>query len=533
MPHSLDDACKKHLTQGMTPEDLEATFKVCEKRGEIIVFRATGPWPRKYIETDECPTKDMGVKGKSSTWGPMAGLVPVLADFSKAMKAEDVKKGNEANKKALDGKKVVASHLTLTDAMITRLMTEKLQDDKTGAARTAIASTKKPDNDPLRLYIFAEKRDGSVVGTPKDWVFLAKKDSATAKEFKIYHFLGDDKAYKVLLGGSKADRDAMEGEAEPLMVLARPAKPNAFMTGDYDLMFICPRWADWGTKDKRSDNFMDDPKYEARMKAFQNEIDPRMAKTFEEAFKAAEKLRIDASDAKKYKGWLKGKIDLERQAKAREAVLKAGQESTKIVCSGGCIDLAHDNDPLEFRPTDESCRVCKKPAMIWLVCAKGCKGDVKDKAGKPKPYVFKPTDDKCPKCQGPPASAKRSMRDFEDGDTVGNVTFRVLEVIAALNKEMGATEFNRRVHHNQEAGRFHAPSDITEAFPLTVIQPNDPVLHKAGYKFKFAIIDDLEDLKTYLETIFELGWFVPLNHAWEIKNLNKVLVAMDDPWDTA
>ncbi|MEZ0227202.1 MAG: anthrax toxin-like adenylyl cyclase domain-containing protein [Planctomycetota bacterium] len=528
MPHSYDDATKKHLTQGMTAKDLDATARVCDKRGEIIVFRATGPWPRKYIETDKCPTKDMGVKGKSSTWGPMAGLVPVLADFSKAMKAEDVKKGNEANKKALDGKKVVAMHLSLTEAMLDRLLTEKYQDDKTAPPRTAISVLKKPDGDPLRIYIFCEKRDGSAIGTPKDWVFFGKR-AAAKDEFEIYHFLGDDKAYKTLLGGGKPEREAVEKTGKPLEVLARPGNDNP-MTGDYDLMFICPPWADWGTKDKRSDNFMDDPKYEARMKAFQTEIDPRMAKTFEDAFKAAEKIREAASDAKKYKGFLKGKVDIERQIKGKEAAFKAGQDSMKIVCSGGCIDLAHDNDPLEFRPDDESCRVCKKPAMVWLVCAKGCKGDVKDKAGKPKPYVFKPTDEKCPKCQGPPVSAKRSMRDFEDGDTVGNVTLRVLEVIAALNKEMGATEFNRRVHHNQEAGRFHAPADITEAFPLTVIQPNDPVLQKK-WKFRLAIIDDLEDLKTYLESIFELGWFVPLNHAWDIKNLNKALVALDDPWD--
>src|SRR5688500_12544858 len=105
MPHRFDDAAKKHLTQGMTPGDIDAVVRVANKRNEIIIFRATGPWPRKYIETDECPTKDMGVKGKSSTWGPMAGLVPVDAMLSKAIKDEDVKSGREANKKALAGGK--------------------------------------------------------------------------------------------------------------------------------------------------------------------------------------------------------------------------------------------------------------------------------------------------------------------------------------------------------------------------------------------------------------------------------------------
>lgn len=531
MPHSFDKAAKDHLTQGITDADMEAIWKVAERRNEIIIFRATGPWPNKYIQLGVCPTKDMGVKGKSSTWGPMAGLIPLDSELSKAMDDEGVKSGTKYNADALAKGKVKGVPLTLEDKFLTLLSKEKLQDDKNFPARTAIDEVRVVPDRPNVRYIFAEKRDGKVTGKPKDWVFLAtRKDAKDPWSIGYFEKAGNDKAYKVLLDPKpegKAAREELEKTAKPVLVLARPAKVEYFMTGDYDLFMVCPQWGAFGSKDIRMHRFMDDPAFMKRMVLYQAEIDPRMSKTVEDCYKGIKAQWLKEKDAKTYKGFLANKIDLERQAKGMEQALKAGEESMKIVCSAGCVDPKKDNDPLEFKPDDPHCKgkggACKAPAMVWLICAKLCLGTVKDSKGKPKPYTFQPTDEKCPKCKGPPSAPAKAMRDYEDGDTVGNVTFRLLEVIAELNKEMKANDFNKRVHHNAESGRFHAPADITEAFPLTVFHPNKPALHEAGFKFKMAIIDDLKDLKDYLSAIFKAGYFVPLNHAWEIKNLREDL----------
>jgi hypothetical protein len=56
------------------------------------------------------------------------------------------------------------------------------------------------------------------------------------------------------------------------------------------------------------------------------------------------------------------------------------------------------------------------------------------------------------------------------------------------------------------------------------VHPKRAGLEEYGFKFKYAIIDDLEDLKKYFLDIFAAGYFVPLNHAWEIKTLNQTLL---------
>jgi hypothetical protein len=74
---------------GMTRDDMEAAQRSAQTLGELIVFRSTGPWAKRWLERGY-PSKNFHVKGKSSDWGPQAGLVPFLGEYSKVghIKAE-------------------------------------------------------------------------------------------------------------------------------------------------------------------------------------------------------------------------------------------------------------------------------------------------------------------------------------------------------------------------------------------------------------------------------------------------------------
>lgn len=66
----------------MTKADMRACKQVADRHNEVIIFRSTGPWSKRWIEKGY-PTKNFHVKGKSSDWGPQAGLVPYDGYFSK------------------------------------------------------------------------------------------------------------------------------------------------------------------------------------------------------------------------------------------------------------------------------------------------------------------------------------------------------------------------------------------------------------------------------------------------------------------
>ena len=61
-----------HSQNGMTRADMEATALVANRQGEVIIFRSTGPWAKRWLERGY-PSKNFHVKGKSSDWGPQSG----------------------------------------------------------------------------------------------------------------------------------------------------------------------------------------------------------------------------------------------------------------------------------------------------------------------------------------------------------------------------------------------------------------------------------------------------------------------------
>jgi len=71
-----------HNQNGMTREDMEAVKRVADRLDEVIIFRSTGPWSKRWLEKDHS-SKNFHVKGKRSDWGPHAGLVPYDGIYSK------------------------------------------------------------------------------------------------------------------------------------------------------------------------------------------------------------------------------------------------------------------------------------------------------------------------------------------------------------------------------------------------------------------------------------------------------------------
>ena len=77
----------------MPRRDMEACVLTAAALDEIIVFRSTGPWSKRWLSaTPPYPSKNFHVKGKSSDWDPHAGFVPHLGIYSKV--------GNNAGKAA-------------------------------------------------------------------------------------------------------------------------------------------------------------------------------------------------------------------------------------------------------------------------------------------------------------------------------------------------------------------------------------------------------------------------------------------------
>src|ERR1051325_2535264 len=103
-----------HAENGMIKTDMVAAAGVASDLNEVIIFRSTGPWSRRWIE-GKYPTKNFHVKGKSSDWGPQAGFVPYLGIYSKVgANAQKAKDGTAANDDGLNHHYAAKVQLTLS-----------------------------------------------------------------------------------------------------------------------------------------------------------------------------------------------------------------------------------------------------------------------------------------------------------------------------------------------------------------------------------------------------------------------------------
>jgi hypothetical protein len=221
-----------HPENGMIRSDMDATLAVAGALDEVIIFRSTGPWAKRWIAR-KYPTKNFHVKGKSSDWGPHAGFVPYDGTLSKAgwdtTKAGD---STKANDHGIADNFAGKSQLKLkTDELYLQLNQAECRPPRT--ALSAISPIKGSNNLVLKA---TRSKDGKL------FTFLAVWDQRDAA-FQIEVCPDGMKERSLFLG--------MRGTPLMVMTSSEGGAGNKPMTGDYDLMAVCPSWNDYGsTTDK-------------------------------------------------------------------------------------------------------------------------------------------------------------------------------------------------------------------------------------------------------------------------------------------
>jgi len=226
-----------HRDNGMTMQDMFACKATADLLDEVIIFRSTGPWSMRWIEAGY-PTKNFHVKGKSSDWGPQAGFVPYNGVYSKVgYDDEKAKIGTVANDDGLKHHFAKKVQLALT------LEELQMQATKDFFSRTAIARME-PVPDSRDYFLFAN-RFNPTNGSAKTFVFRAVWSGG-----KVYHIF----AYPERMGNNpKKLMFEKLTDQDKLMVMtsSEVGADNKPMTGDYDLMAVCPRWGNYGSPSGR------------------------------------------------------------------------------------------------------------------------------------------------------------------------------------------------------------------------------------------------------------------------------------------
>lgn len=228
------EASFAHTENGMKKDDMLATVRVADRLNEVIIFRSTGPWSRRWIELGY-PTKNFHVKGKSSDWGPQAGFVPYNGTYSKVgSDTTKALKGTQANDHGIHDHFAATTQLTLTMQEINKQATVP-EENPPRKAIDKILPIKGTDSSKDRddLILIATR-----TGDLKEFAFRAVFDkTVNAYRIEVYDERLGTNVYKLF-----------EKRGTPLLVMtsSESGANNRPMTGDYDLMAVCPSWNDYG-----------------------------------------------------------------------------------------------------------------------------------------------------------------------------------------------------------------------------------------------------------------------------------------------
>jgi hypothetical protein len=210
---------------GMTLQDMQACCQVATRLNEVIIFRSTGPWSLRWLEKNY-PTKNFHVKGKSSDWGPMAGFVPYLGKYSKVGgNAEKEKVGTAYNDDGLKHKYAQKTQLCLTLAEL------QIQRSTVSNGRTALTEMQQVENSPDYYLVALRSSDRA------KFAFRAAYDAAGFYRISVYP------KYLPLKGLAYEKPTPLE-----VMTSSEVGANNRPMTGDYDLMSVCPAWSNYGER---------------------------------------------------------------------------------------------------------------------------------------------------------------------------------------------------------------------------------------------------------------------------------------------
>ncbi|WP_211445247.1 anthrax toxin-like adenylyl cyclase domain-containing protein [Collimonas humicola] len=223
-------ASLRHPENGMQGCDMQAVLAVADTLDEVIMFRSTGPWSLRWIEKG-FRTKNFHVKGKSSDWGPQAGLVPYDGIYSKVgHNPQQAANGTKANQDGINDNYASTTQLTLSYEDLQR----QLNDRAGQPARQAIHKMKAIPGSP-DYFLFARRS-----GDGKELCFRAVQKGVAYQIWVYPEELGTDT--KMLMQA--------HDKAIPLKVMtsSEVGANNQPMTGDYDLMSICPKWGNYGSQ---------------------------------------------------------------------------------------------------------------------------------------------------------------------------------------------------------------------------------------------------------------------------------------------
>ena len=233
-----------HQENGMTRPDMEATERVADRLNEVIIFRSTGPWSKRWLEKGY-PSKNFHVKGKSSDWGPHAGLVPFDGTYSKVGgNAEQAAKGTKANKGGLKSNFARKSQLGLMAPELSMQCT--LQSGT--PLRSAVIS-QHPIASSKDLFLRAVRS-----GDNKQVIFRAVWADVWAMGGQRMKVRGRGYLISVYPPnmGTNLRRLAFETPVPLEVMVSNEVGAEKPMTGDYDLFAICPSWGQFGSLSSRT-----------------------------------------------------------------------------------------------------------------------------------------------------------------------------------------------------------------------------------------------------------------------------------------
>lgn len=223
-----------HSRNGMTLPDMYACERVAQQLGEVIVFRSTGPWAKRWLQRGH-PSKNFHVKGKSSDWGPQAGFIPYDARYSKRPDNNpDEAVRTAACRKSVHEGWARAVPLTLSRPELNMQLTLK-EGNEVGIRRQVSMGS------DMILYAGPQ-------GSAVEYVFRARARPGRGEIYEILVY-NDQQAAR---GANPFKLADMKGDQalSPLLVMAsnEVGSDDKPITGDYDLFAVVPTWAAYGSR---------------------------------------------------------------------------------------------------------------------------------------------------------------------------------------------------------------------------------------------------------------------------------------------